>query len=108
MYKCRTDAAVLSITSKQNFVAAGLYTSRIIAFDPRECGKRLFELNPHRRSIINLCLVQDYYLVSLSEDKTISVWDLRTHQSLKSLFISKVRKTYCKFLTSMFILLLLL
>jgi len=88
---------VLSIASKQNFVAAGLYTPKIIAFDPRESGKRLFELNPHKRSIIDLCLVQDYYLVSLSEDKTLSIWDLRTHRTVKSIHLIKVNESYSIF-----------
>jgi len=81
----------LSIASKENFVAAGLFTPKVIAFDPRECDKCLFKLNPHTRSIIELSLIQDYYLVSLSEDKTLSVWDLRTHQTVKSMHLSKVK-----------------
>ncbi|XP_060867183.1 F-box/WD repeat-containing protein 9-like [Metopolophium dirhodum] len=84
-----TDAAVLSITSKENFVAAGLYCPKIIAFDPREPEKRLFELlNSHSRSIIDLCLIEDYYLISLSEDKTVSVYDLRTNNTVKSMLLS--------------------
>lgn len=85
-----TDAAVLSITSKENFVAAGLYSPKIIVFDPREPEKRLFELlNSHTRSIIDLCLIEDNYLISLSEDKTVSVWDLRTNNTVKSMYLSK-------------------
>lgn len=92
---CSTDAAVLSITSKENFVAAGLYSPKIIAFDPREPEKRLFELlNSHTRSIIDLCLIEDNYLISLSEDKTVSVWDLRTNNTVKSMYLSKVKETY--------------
>jgi len=83
------DTAVLSITSKNNFIAAGLYTPKVIAFDPREHEKRLFELNAHTRSIIDLCLVEDNYLVSLSEDKTLSICDLRTHSTLKSLHLTQ-------------------
>ncbi|XP_050534778.1 F-box/WD repeat-containing protein 9-like [Daktulosphaira vitifoliae] len=83
------DSAVLSVTCKENFVAAGLYTPKVVAFDPRDCEKRLFELNPHTRCIIELCLVQDYYLISLSEDRTMSVWDLRTHKTVKSMYLAK-------------------
>lgn len=83
---------MLSITSKENFVAAGLYTPKVIAFDPRACEKRLFELNPHTRSIIDLCLIQDYYLTSLSEDRTMSVWDLRTQSTVKSMYLAKVKE----------------
>lgn len=86
-----SDSAVLSITNKHNFIAAGLYIPKIIAFDPRESDKRLFELRPHKRSIIELCLIQDHYLISLSEDKTLSVWDLRTHSRVKSMYLAKVR-----------------
>lgn len=82
------------MTSKENFVAAGLYTRKVVAYDPRECEKRLFELNPHTRSIIELCIIQDHYLVSLSEDKTLSVWDLRTHSTVKSINLSQVKETY--------------
>jgi len=83
---------VLSITSKENFVAAGLYCPKTIAFDPRQPEKRLFELTSHSRSIIDLCLIEDYYLISLSEDKTVSVWDLRTNNTVKSMYLSKVKK----------------
>lgn len=80
---------MLSITSKENFVAAGLYSPKVIAFDPRESEKRLFELNNfHTRSIIELCLIEDYYLISLSEDKKVSVWDLRTNNTVKSMYLS--------------------
>lgn len=97
---CSTNVAVLSITSKQNFVAAGLYTPRIIAFDPREDCRILFDLNRHRCSIMDLCLVQDNYLVSLSEDKTLSVWDLRKNQTIKTIILAKVHKY--KFLPKIF------
>ncbi|VVC32735.1 WD40-repeat-containing domain,WD40 repeat, conserved site,WD40/YVTN repeat-like-containing domain,G- [Cinara cedri] len=85
----RGDSAILSMTSKENFIAAGLYTRKVIAYDPRECQKRLFELILHSRSIIDLCLIQDYYLVSLSEDKTLAIWDLRTHSTVKSINLVK-------------------
>lgn len=86
---CSTDAAVLSITSKENFIAAGLYCPKIIAFDPREPEKRLFELlHSHSRSIIDLCLIEDYYLISLSEDQTVSVYDLRKNKQVKSMLLS--------------------
>lgn len=87
---CSTDTAVLSITSKNNFVAAGLYTPKVIAFDPRDHEKRLFELISHKRSVIDLCLVEENYLISLSEDKTLSICDLRTRSTLKSLEFAKV------------------
>lgn len=88
-----------------NFIAAGLYTPKIIAFDPRESNKRLFELSPHKRSIIELCLVQDHYLVSLSEDKTLSVWDLRTRSRVKLMYLAKVRNKNSFYLTLLIILL---
>lgn len=94
IFSWSADSAVLSITCKDNFIAAGLYTPKIIAFDPRESEKRLFELSPHKRSIIELCLVQDYYLISLSEDKTLSVWDLRTQSTVKSMYLAKVKKNF--------------
>jgi len=89
-----TDAAVLSIASKENFVAAGLYCPKIIAFDPREPERRLFELlHSHSRTIIDLCLIEDNYLISLSEDQTVSVYDLRKNKTVKSMLLSnKVKK----------------
>jgi WD40 repeat protein len=94
-FLCSTDAAVLSITSKENFVAAGLYSPKIVAFDPREPKKRLLELlYSHTRSIIDLCLIENYYLISLSEDKTVSVWDLRKNNTVKSMCLSKVKETH--------------
>lgn len=98
LFTFSTESAVLSITSKENFVAAGLYTPKVVAFDPRECEKRLFELHSHTRSIIGLCLIQDYYLISLSEDKTMSVWDLRTNNTVKSMYLTKVKKKIIVFI----------
>lgn len=83
---------MISVCSKENFIAAGLYTPQIIAFDPREGDKRLFELRPQSRSIVALCLVQDYYLISLSEDRTLSVWDSRSHETIKKMLLTKVKK----------------
>lgn len=83
----------MSIASKENFVAAGVYTRKILAYDPRESGKRLFEIIPHTRSIIELCLIKDYYLVSLSEDKTLAVWDLRTQSPVTSINLAEVKET---------------
>ncbi|CAI6348790.1 unnamed protein product [Macrosiphum euphorbiae] len=84
-----TDASVMSITSKENFIAAGLCCPKIIAFDPREPEKRLFELlRSHSLSIIDLCLIEDYYLISLSADKTVSVYDLRKNKQVKSMLLS--------------------
>lgn len=81
---------MLSITSKENFIAAGLYTSKVVAFDPRK-SESIFQLKPHTRSVIDLCLIKDFYLVSLSEDKTLSIWDLRTSQTVKTINLAKVK-----------------
>ncbi|XP_050423701.1 F-box/WD repeat-containing protein 9-like [Adelges cooleyi] len=89
IHKFTTDAAVLTVTCKENFIAAGLYTPKVVAFDPRDSEKHLFELNPHTRSIIELCLIQDYYLISLSEDRTISLWDLRSQKTVKSMYLAE-------------------
>lgn len=91
---CRQNAAVLSITSKHNFIAAGLYTAKITASDPRIFNHNLFELHCHTRSVIDLCLVQDNFLVSLSEDKTLSICDLRTQKTLKTIRLTEVRKHF--------------
>lgn len=82
----------MSICSKTNFIAAGLYTPKVVVFDPRESNKRIFELNPHTRSIVEMCLVQDNYLISLSEDRTLSIWDLRSCKTVKSMYLAKVNK----------------
>lgn len=94
MFTYRNDAAVLSITSKQNFLAAGLYTPKIIAHDPRVYGRILFELTAHSRSIIDLCLVQDNFLVSLSEDRTLSVCDLRTQETIITINLTEVKNIF--------------
>lgn len=100
-FMCRNDAAVLSITSKQNFVAAGLYTPKIIVHDPRVYGRVIFDLNSHSRSIIDLCLVEDNFLVSLSEDKTLSICDLRTQETVKTINLTEVKKKH--FPTNLFL-----
>lgn len=79
---------MLTVACKQNFIAAGLYSPKIVAFDPRNSEKRLFELASHRRSILKLCLIDDNYLVSMSEDKTCCVWDLRVQKCVKTMMLS--------------------
>lgn len=98
---CRNETAALAVTSKINFVAVGLFSRKVIGFDPRAHGRPLFELLPHSMSVIDMCMVEDNYLVSLSEDDTVSICDLRTRSTLKSLNLAQVNSKTSKLIISL-------
>jgi len=81
------------MTSKENFIAAGLSQPRITMWDPRT-NIHVMEIITKKPGILNMCLIEDNYLVSLCEFDALSVWDLRTLQNIKNLFNQEVIVTY--------------
>jgi len=62
VYSCHS--AVLSMTSKENFVATGHCQPRITIFDPRT-DAYVMEIQTNQYVIFDMCLVEDNYLVSI-------------------------------------------
>ncbi|XP_075214933.1 F-box/WD repeat-containing protein 9-like isoform X2 [Lycorma delicatula] len=85
--------SVLSVACRSQLVAAGLFNTGIILFDPR-CQDSVGEYSPHRLAITALALSGDNYLVSASEDRTIAVWDLRTYKPVTNNITVSCNKSF--------------
>ncbi|XP_054278171.1 F-box/WD repeat-containing protein 9-like [Macrosteles quadrilineatus] len=80
-YKCKT--AVLAAAVRPGLLAAGLFSPEVDIFDPRYGGERVTGYRAHSRSIMALAIVRDY-IVSASEDQTLSVYDLTAGKVFKA------------------------
>lgn len=79
--RCKT--AVLAGAARPGLVAAGLFAPEVDMFDPR-CGReQVAAYRAHSRSIMALAIVNDF-IISASEDQTLSVWDLTAGKIFKS------------------------
>lgn len=66
----------MSLGCQPGLVASGLFSARVIMFDPRQGGDPINSYTAHKLAVTALVLAGDY-IVSGSEDKSICVWDLR-------------------------------
>ncbi|KAK6180165.1 hypothetical protein SNE40_012361 [Patella caerulea] len=78
-FKCKS--AILSIHMEPGLIVAGGYDKKLYFIDPRE-GKKSFK-RFHRQPV--LCVAaDDNYIITGSEDKTISIYDRRTSSVYKT------------------------
>ncbi|XP_046661910.1 F-box/WD repeat-containing protein 9-like [Homalodisca vitripennis] len=80
-FKCK--AAALSLACREGLVAAGQFTSNVAVFDPHCGGMPVMEYTCHNRSIMDICIIRDF-IVAVSEDRTLSVWDITAGKIFKS------------------------
>lgn len=73
-FKCGMTA--LSVISDENMVMAGLYSPKVLIFDPRVGPTSVKEYIAHRGPVLVL-ESHDNFVVSASEDRTLAVWDKR-------------------------------
>lgn len=78
---------MLCVACAPNLVAVGSFDKRVLLWDPR-CGtKPIHTYSPHRRAVLKLCLLEEGgvndTVVSISEDRTLAVWDIRASKLLK-------------------------
>lgn len=85
--------SVLSVTCRSQLVAAGLFNTEIVIFDPR-CKDSVGGYSPHRLAITALSLSGEHFLVSASEDRTIAVWDLRVYKPVTGNITVSCKKSF--------------
>ncbi|KAL0901293.1 hypothetical protein ABMA27_006583 [Loxostege sticticalis] len=71
-FKCGMSA--LSVVSTDNLVMAGLYSKKILSFDLRVGPNPINAYKPHRGPVLALHTYKGM-VASVSEDKTLAVWD---------------------------------
>ncbi|KAJ1530452.1 hypothetical protein ONE63_005355 [Megalurothrips usitatus] len=81
-------AAMLCVACVPNLVAVGSFDKQVLLWDPRCGSKPIHSYAAHRRSVLKLCLLQESgdtdAVVSISEDKTLAVWDVRAGKLFKN------------------------
>lgn len=82
------SGALLCVSScpEQALFATGSYKRTVFVFDSRSGEKPITQYRPHRGAVIKLAMNSEYIL-SASEDKTVSVWDQRAGRIMKSITI---------------------
>ncbi|KAE8750416.1 hypothetical protein FOCC_FOCC002710 [Frankliniella occidentalis] len=83
----KSKTAMLCVACKPNLVAVGSFDKRVLLWDPRSGSKPIHSYTPHRRAVLKLCLLEESGIadtvVSISEDQTFAVWDIRAGKLLK-------------------------
>lgn len=89
-YEMNEPSALLCIAScpKTKLFATGSFCKAILLFDTRSGCNPIVKYRPHQRAVIRLAMNSNYIL-SASEDRTVSVWDHRAGKTMKTVTISK-------------------
>ncbi|XP_012272271.1 F-box/WD repeat-containing protein 9 isoform X2 [Orussus abietinus] len=87
-YDMAVPRAVLCISScpETSTFAAGSASNTVFVFDPRSC-EPVAKFRPHHNAILKLAMNAKFILTA-SEDKTVSVWDQRARRTLTSITMS--------------------
>lgn len=79
---------MLCVACGPNLVAVGTYDRRVTLWDTRCSSNLIHSYSAHRRPVLKLCLLEESgtvdTVVSISEDKTLAVWDVRAGKLLKN------------------------
>ena len=78
----RTKTATLCVACAPNLVAVGSFDKKVLLWDPRCGAKPVQTYSPHRCAVLKLSLLEDT-VVSISEDQTFAVWDIRASKRFK-------------------------
>lgn len=78
----RCGAAVLTVECAKNLVVSGVYTRKVLMFDPRASANPVHSYTAHRQAVLSVALC-DSLIFSASEDQTLAIWDQRAGRVLK-------------------------
>lgn len=89
-YEMIVTSALLCIASCPELAlfATGSFCKTVLVFDSRAGYNPIARYQPHQRAVIRLAMNSNYIL-SASEDKTVSIWDQRAGRIMKTVTISK-------------------
>lgn len=87
-YKMSVSGALLCVSScpEQSLFATGSYMRTVFVFDSRSGEKPIRQYRSHGGAVIKLAMNSEYIL-SASEDKTVSIWDQRAGRTMKYITI---------------------
>lgn len=87
-YSRSVPGALLCMSScpERALFATGSYNRTVFVFDSRSGHKPIRQYRPHTGAVIKLAMNTEYIL-SASEDKTVSVWDQRAGRTMKSITV---------------------
>jgi len=87
-YSRSVPGALLCVSScpERALFATGSYGKTVFVFDSRSGQKPIRQYRPHTGPVIKLAMNTEYIL-SASEDKTVSVWDQRAGRTMKSITV---------------------
>ncbi|XP_013197209.1 F-box/WD repeat-containing protein 9 [Amyelois transitella] len=80
-FQCGMSA--LSVVSEGNIVMAGLYSKKVLSFDLRVGPSPISSYKPHRGPVLALHTYNNM-VASVSEDKTLAIWDKVAGKLLKN------------------------
>ncbi|KAL7294687.1 hypothetical protein TKK_0011989 [Trichogramma kaykai] len=82
--------ALLCIASCSDlrYFATGSFCQKVFVYDPRNGDEPIFKYKPHKRSVIRVSMNLNY-IISASEDRTVSIWDQRAGKTLQNNEVSK-------------------
>lgn len=87
-YSRSVPGALLCVSScpERALFTTGSYGKTVFVFDSRSGQKPIRQYRPHTGPVIKLAMNTDYIL-SASEDKTVSIWDQRAGRIMKSITV---------------------
>ncbi|XP_050486863.1 F-box/WD repeat-containing protein 9-like [Bombus huntii] len=88
-YEMIVGGALLCVAScpELSLFATGSFCKTILVFDSRLC-KPIISYQPHKRAVIKLAM-SSHFILSASEDRTVSIWDQRAGRIMKNVTISQ-------------------
>ncbi|KAK1118446.1 hypothetical protein K0M31_015144 [Melipona bicolor] len=89
-YEMIVSGALLCVASCPELAlfATGSFCKTILVFDPRLNYQPIIKYRPHKRAVIRLAMSSNFIL-SASEDRTVSIWDQRASRTMKNVTISQ-------------------
>ncbi|XP_026674387.1 F-box/WD repeat-containing protein 9-like isoform X2 [Ceratina calcarata] len=89
-YEMSVTGALLCVASCPELAlfATGSFCRTIFVFDQRVNYKPVIHYRPHRRAVIRL-VMNSHFILSGSEDRTVSVWDQRAGKIMENVTISQ-------------------
>ncbi|XP_033216621.1 F-box/WD repeat-containing protein 9-like isoform X2 [Belonocnema kinseyi] len=89
-YEMTVSGALLCVTSCPDLArfATGSFCKSVLVFDARSGDHPILRYQPHQRAVIRLAMSSNFIL-SASEDKTVSIWDQRAGRTMKNITLSK-------------------
>ncbi|XP_076657532.1 F-box/WD repeat-containing protein 9 isoform X2 [Halictus rubicundus] len=78
----------LAMCPELSLLAAGSFFKTVLIYDTKSGSTPIVTYEPHRGAVVKVVMNSEF-IVSTSEDKTVSVWDLRTRKVINNFTITE-------------------